>query len=390
MSQTKVLYIVEEPKLGGPQVQMARVAKAISGHADVKLLIPDGDNVLFCELCDQLNVPYEIIPLSGLTRQAGPLAKFLLRSPFEIAGLVRKIREEKPDVIHCWGGAWQFKAAFASKMTGVPLVWLLNDTGLPWYIRRIFQFFARYCGASFIFASRKTRDYYGSLLPAGTLQTVIQSLVDIEAFDPEVQYRGDEELINSWGDDFVVGVIANVSPVKGLETFVDVAGRAAAAKGRKCRFVIVGQTYKRQEGLREKLLERAGRNGANNLHFAGARKDVRPLLQRFDAYLCTSLSVSSPVSVWEALAMGKPVVSTRVGDVPVFVKEGENGFLTDVGDDKKLWAGIAALIADPAVCQTMGQAARQTAVSSFSANKIASETLEFYRTVLDRKTASAD
>ena len=64
--------------------------------------------------------------------------------------------------------------------------------------------------------------------------------------------------------------------------------------------------------------------------------------------------------------------------------------MTDVGDDKKLWAGIAALIADPAVCQTMGQAARQTAVSSFSANKIASETLEFYRTVLDRKTASAD
>ena len=388
MSRTKALYIVEEPKLGGPQVQMARVAEAISEHVDVKLLIPDGDNILFCELCDQLSVPYEVVPISGLTRQAGPLAKFLFRSPFEIAGLVRKIREEKPHVIHCWGGAWQFKAAIASKMTGVPLIWLLNDTGLPWYIRRIFQFFARYCGASFIFASRKTGDYYGSLLPAGTHQTVIQSLVDIEAFDPEVQYRGDEELIASLGDDFVVGVIANVSPVKGLETFVRVASHSQKAD-RKCSFVIVGQTYKRQEALREELLALAAQLGVHNLQFAGARRDVRPLLQRFDAYLCTSLSESSPVAVWEAMAMGKPVASTRVGDVPIYVEEQRNGYLADVGDDAVLWGGIERIISDPRHAEAMGKAARATAVQAFGGKAIAMQTHAFYRASLgvDREAA---
>ena len=374
------MYVVEEPKLGGPQVQMARVAAAISDHVDVKLLIPDGDNALFCQLADDLGVEYDVVRLSGLTRQIGPLAKFLFRSPVEVADLMRKIREEKPDVLHSWGGAWQFKAAIASKITGVPLVWLLNDTSLPGYIRRIFQFFAGQ-GAAFAFASQKTGDYYGNLLPVEAKQTVIQSMVDLDDFDPDGSYPGDEDLIASWGDDFVVGLIANVSPVKGLETFVRVAARAAGA-GRKCRFVIVGQTYKRQESLRDSLLALATELGADNLHFAGARQDVRPLLQRFDAYLCSSLSESSPVAVWEAMAMGCPVVSTQVGDVPLFVIDDSTGYVESVGDDSALWLDIDRLIADPDKRSSLGLAARKKAAEVFGQAIIVRKTLDFYRAVI--------
>ena len=387
MRKIKALYIVEEPKLGGPQVQMARVAAALSEHVDVKLMIPDGDNALFCELCDELNVIYEVVRLSGLTRQLGPLAKFLFRSPFEIAVLARKIRNEKPDVIHCWGGAWQFKAAIASKMTGVPLVWLLNDTSLPGYIRRIFQFFARRSGASFIFASHKTEDYYGSLLPADTHKTVIQSMVDIDAFDPEAQYPGDEELIASLGEDFVVGVIANVSPVKGLETFVRVASHSQKAY-RKCSFVIVGQTYKRQGALRDKLEVLAAEQGVHSLHFAGARKDVRPLLQRFDAYLCSSVSESSPVAVWEAMAMATPIVSTRVGDVPYFIEDGVHGYLAEVDDDLALWQGVERLMVSPKSCLSMAKAARGRAQDAFGRRAIVSQTLAFYEEIIVTPTTA--
>lgn len=383
MSKIKALYIVEEAKLGGPQVQMARVAAALSESVDVKLLIPDGDNVLFCQLCDALGVNYDVIQLSGLTRQPGPLVKFFYRSPFELAGLVRKIRQEKPDIIHAWGGAWQYKAALASKLTGVPLLWLLNDTSLPRYIRHIFQFVAG-LGASFVFASHKTGQYYGPLLPSKAKRTVIQSMVDLDEFHPAGSYRGDEDLIASWGEDFVVGAIANVSPVKGLEIFVRVAARAKAA-GRNYRFVIVGQTYKRQEKLRESLLVLAAQLGAANLHFAGARKDVRPLLHRFDAYLCSSFSESSPVAVWEAMAMGSPVVSTRVGDVPLFVEDGKNGYLAPVGDDAALWDGMERIASNPTLATSLSKAARETACEAFGREEIAAQTHAFYRQILGEK-----
>lgn len=383
MNKTKVLYLVEEPKLGGPQVQMARVAAALSGSVDVKLLIPDGDNALFCQLCDDLGLDYDIVQVSGLTREARPLTRYFIRSPFEIAGLVRHIRRERPDIIHAWGGSWQFKAAIVSKLTGVPLVWLLNDTGIPSYIHRIFQFLAKQ-GASFIFASQKTGDYYGSILPVEAKKTVIQSMVDLDDFDPERSYPGDEDLIASFGDDFVVGVIANVSPVKGLETFVRVAARAKEA-GNNCRFIIVGQTFKRQGKLRGNLLALAAQLGLNNLHFAGARKDVRPLLHRFDAYLCSSLSESSPVAVWEAMAMGCPVVSTRVGDVPIFVKDGQNGYLAAVGDDAALWEGIERLASDPALASALSKSARETACEVFGREHIAEQTHAFYHEVLSEK-----
>ena len=383
MSNIKALYIVEEPKLGGPQVQMARVAAALSRHVEVKLLIPDGDNALFCRLSEKLGINYDVVRLSGLTRQLGPLARFILRTPVEIADLVRKIREEKPDILHAWGGAWQFKAAVASRVTGVPLVWLLNDTSSPTYIRWIFQLFAKQ-GSAFIFASQKTADYYSNLLPARALRQIVQSMVDLDDFDPSGSYQGDEELIASWGDDFVVGVIANISPVKGLETFVRVAARAAAAQ-RNCQFVIVGQTYERQEKLRDSLLDLAVELGADNLHFVGARKDVRPLLQRFDAYLCSSVNESSPVAVWEAMAMGCPVVSTCVGDVPHFVTDGSTGFVAPVGDDAALWRDLESLIANPQNRVSIGIAARKTAGQAFGRAAIMCKTLEFYQLVLSKR-----
>lgn len=359
---------------------MARVAAALGDRMDVKLLIPDEDNERFCILCDTLGVNYEVVPMTGLTWQPGALAKFALRSPFEVLGLVRKIRKEKPDILTAWGGAWQVKAAVSSRLTGVPLVWLLNDTSQPEYIRRIFSFFARKT-AAFVSASQKTHEYYLPLLPQEACKAVIQSMVDLDGFDPARSYPGDEELIESWNDDFVVGAIANVSPVKGLETFIRVAARANAA-GRKCRFVILGETYKRQEGYRDRLLKLASELGADNIQYAGARRDVRPLLNRFDAYLCSSINESSPVAVWEAMAMARPVVSTSVGDVPLFIKDGTNGCLAPVGDDAALWAAVERLIADPVKASAMGMAARKTAQEAFGSDEIAAQMHAFYRGVL--------
>ena len=47
-----------------------------------------------------------------------------------------------------------------------------------------------------------------------------------------------------------------------------------------------------------------------NIYFINSRRDVRPLLKRFDIYVCSSDNEASPLSVWEAMSMKKPIVST--------------------------------------------------------------------------------
>lgn len=375
----KVLYFIEVPKLAGPHVQMVRVAEALHHCMDLEIIIPNGNNDLFQKLCDDNGLSYTFWPISHLTKEFWPLLVYIVRSPLEIISLTWHVRKTQPDLIHAWGGAWQFKAAIVARLSGVPLIWLLNDTQMPGYIRRLFRLAARRCGA-FIFASRSTRDYYGKLIPREAQTAVIQSMVDLKAFDPAGIYPGDEALIDSWKGEFVVGLVANINPVKGIDTFIRVAARARA-EGRVCRFVIVGPVYRRQQSLNDELVALAERLGADNVSFVGGRKDVRPLLRRFDTYLCCSLTESSPVSVWEALAMGRPVVSTPVGDVPYFVKDGETGFIAPVGDDNMLWQSVKRLMDDPVLAQQIGVRARQAA-QAFGRKQIGDQTLSFYRKIL--------
>lgn len=376
----KVLYFIEEPKLGGPQIQMVRVAAAINEEVTVELLIPEENGDRMRQLTAQSGLTYHSLKISHLTKELRSLVTFIWRSPFEIFTLVRFVLKTKPDLIHAWGGAWQFKAALVSHLTGVPLIWLLNDTNAPRNVRWIFSKIAD-DKTGYIFASARTKEYYLPLIPKGAETCTIQSMVDLTEFDPNRNYHHDQELMESWGDDFVIGVIANISPVKGLETFIRTAAHAQVA-GRACRFAVIGTVFKRQERYFKTLQALAHELGAANVEFLGGREDVRPILHRIDAYLCSSNFESSPVSVWEALAMGCPVVSTDVGDVGRFVVDGKTGYVVPVGDDVGLWQALERLMDDPILTRRLGNAARTCAKDNFGRKVITSQTLAFYRRIL--------
>ncbi|MGH2405822.1 MAG: glycosyltransferase, partial [bacterium] len=65
-----------------------------------------------------------------------------------------------------------------------------------------------------------------------------------------------------------------------------------------------------------------------------------------------------PVSLLEAMAMGRPTVATRVGGVPEVIASGETGVLVEPGDANGLAEGILSLLSDPDRRRRMGEAAR--------------------------------
>ena len=77
--------------------------------------------------------------------------------------------------------------------------------------------------------------------------------------------------------------------------------------------------------------------------FLGYQEDVAPFYAAFDAMILPSGNEGTPVSAIESLAAGRPVVATRVGGVPDVVRDGEDGFLVELGAVDELADSLARL-----------------------------------------------
>lgn len=362
--------------MGGPQVRIAAVACALKGRVDTTVIVPEENSEVFRARLDERGIIYKAMPITGLTRQWTAALRYIIFSFLEVYRLAAYFREHRFDVVHVSGGAWQYKGVVAGKLAGCAVAWHLNDTSMPWLIRRVFALFSRLADG-YIFASERSRKYYGELMPNGKDEFVIPAPVDTIIFDPALSISGDEALIAQWADKRVIGTVGNVNRVKGFDYFI----RMAAALNRQydsLQFVVVGPIYKSQQRYYESLVALCQELGVANIVFVGARADVRPLLKRFDVYVCSSRAESSPISVWEAMAMAKPIVSTDVGDVALHVKDGGSGYIVNVGDVDRLAQRIGQLIEDDGLCKRFGESARMAAVSELGLERCARQHLEAY------------
>jgi glycosyltransferase involved in cell wall biosynthesis len=119
-----------------------------------------------------------------------------------------------------------------------------------------------------------------------------------------------------------------------------------------------------------------------SVSFLGKIDDVAPLLAAADLFLLPSDTESFGLSALEALASGVPVIATRVGGLPEVVRDGETGFLFDVGDVEGMARVSLELLLDPERWQQMSQLAAADARARFSQNEIVTQYEQMYKTSL--------
>jgi glycosyltransferase involved in cell wall biosynthesis len=101
-----------------------------------------------------------------------------------------------------------------------------------------------------------------------------------------------------------------------------------------------------------------------------------------------SFAETSPMTVQQAMAAGKPVVATTVGGIPYLIEDGVSGRLLAPGDPEALAAALQDLLTDDAMRSTMGKRARQEAAARFSAAEVAARTVAVYHQILADKEAA--
>lgn len=103
------------------------------------------------------------------------------------------------------------------------------------------------------------------------------------------------------------------------------------------------------------------------VRWLGIRRDVPRLMAAADLLLLTSRSEGTPNVVLEALAVGRPVVATAVGDLPGLLEEGPCGLLAPVGEADALAAAVERLLDDTETAAAMGRRGRGLVERRFGA-----------------------
>jgi glycosyltransferase involved in cell wall biosynthesis len=175
----------------------------------------------------------------------------------------------------------------------------------------------------------------------------------------------------------LVGIVARLVPIKAHETFLE-AARAIAPVRPDATFLVVG------DGERRAALETLARElglGAR-VRFLGWRADLDRLYADLDVVVLTSKNEGSPVALIEAMAAGRPVVSTRAGGVEDVVTDGETGLLVPVGDAGAVARAVLHLLEDPHDAARLGAAARAAVVPRFSSGRLVDDIDALYRRLL--------
>jgi glycosyltransferase involved in cell wall biosynthesis len=188
---------------------------------------------------------------------------------------------------------------------------------------------------------------------------VIHTGINLSAFN------ADERAVPRNGD-LVVGTVSRLSEQrKGLETFVEMAAIVARSVP-NATFLIAGDG-----DLRVALERQAAALGlSERFTFAGWRQDIANVLAGMDVFVMPSLFEGGPTTVLEAMAMGLPVVATRVGMVPEVIDHWRTGVVVEPGDPEEMGCAVTTLLMDDRRRTEMGRRARQEAIRSFSAERM--------------------
>ncbi len=241
--------------------------------------------------------------------------------------LIRLMRREKIEVIHCHLFSACRVGGLAGKLLGVPVVGHVHALDPADIYARV---------PVLVAVSEGVRQHMIGQGIAPSRLHLFPNSVDLKVFDASKWNRSACRRELGIGDDvFALVVVASLTPRK-AHRFL---WQALAALPPHLQVWAVGEggeaanlrALSRELGLEDRV------------HFAGFRADVRPFYAACDAAVLPSLHEGLPLCLLEAMAMHCPVVATRVAGIPEIVRDEQTGLLVEPGDANGLRAAIQRL-----------------------------------------------
>jgi glycosyltransferase involved in cell wall biosynthesis len=281
--------------------------------------------------------------------------------PLVLARVTRTIRHFQPQVLHTH--TYPLRYAFPYMLfrripAMVHTVHNLADKEIEWYGRWVHRLAFRR-GVLPVAIAREVADsirrVYGiddfPLIPNG---------IPVEKFRrPSIDREGWRNKEGFAPTDILFVCVALLRPQKNPTLLVEAYHRALASEPR-AHLLFAGQGT-----LRPKLERQISALGLRErVHLLGQRSDIPEILNAADVFVLSSDYEGNPLAVLEAMAAGKPVISTAVGGVPELV-EGGCGLLVPPRDAQALSKAMRYMLESPEARKSMGEASARRAVERF-------------------------
>jgi glycosyltransferase involved in cell wall biosynthesis len=204
------------------------------------------------------------------------------------------------------------------------------------------------------------------------------------------------------GDEVLVGIVGRLTEIKNHDLFLRSAASYKEKYGkrmtaRRTRFVLIGDGR-----LRRALEEQTFALGlAEDVIFAGSRKDPEFFYPALDIVALTSHNEGTPLTLIEAMLNQRPVIATTVGGVVDLLGDAvapvvedmaftvcERGIRVRPGDEDGFAAGLARFIDDEALRHTTGERSRKFIEQNYSKERLLADIGGLYRDLLQAETVT--
>lgn len=190
---------------------------------------------------------------------------------------------------------------------------------------------------------------------------LIENAIDTDRFRRRRAPHAAKQALGLPAEGLLIGAVGRLSPEKGFDRLIAVLGEMVDA-GLPIQGVILGEG-----GERNALQRQIDAHGLRErVRLVGFQPDPAPWFEAMDAYALSSLREGLPNVVLEAMALGTPVVATRVAGVPRLIEHGESGLVVPPGDNAALREGLTRLVGDPALRERLAREGRRVVEARYS------------------------
>lgn len=313
------------------------------------------------------------------------------------------IRDFKPDIVHTHAAKAGALGRLAALKERVPvIIHTFHGHVFHSYFSplktRIFLAIERYLGkrSSAIIAisdrQRKDLAFRYAVAPPAKIKMIPLGF-DLSRFQEDVasKRRSFREKYLLEDDEIAVGIIGRLVPIKNHTLFLNCAKTVLGKTTKKVRFFIIGDGESKEHLLRE--AESLGldytyfpeRPKKAVFTFCSWIKDVDIAVSGLDIIAMTSYNEGTPVSLIEAQAGDKPIVTTNVGGIENVVARNETALLVDSNNYDQFTAALLRLIEEDELRESLGKKGWEFVKEKFHFTRMIKEMSVLYRTLLQKK-----
>ena len=405
----KVLRIIARLNVGGPARHVVYLAEGLKreGYETVLVtgVVPPGEDDM-SYLAAAAGV--QPLVLREMSREIS------LKDALTIWKLYRLMVREHPDLVHTHTA----KAGTVGRVAGVMYRWLTPATliGRPRRCRFVHTYhghvfhsyygsaktrlfltiekaLARFATDRLVVVSAQQREEINGRFGVGRSEqfAVIPLGIDLSVFaDWEERRRTFRQSLDAGVDELLVGIVGRLTEIKNHRLFLDAVAALKKLVAMKMRFVIVGDG-----NLRPELESQArGLGLTNEVLFLGTRTDPENFYPGLDVVALTSWNEGTPLSLIEAMANARPVISTAVGGVVDLVGRPkatsdqagfqicERGLTVQSGEAENFARGLARLLKDAALRRELGQRGREFVLANYAKERLIADISGLYAQLL--------